>query len=129
MKLHHFGFATKSIERSSQAYHTLGYEIVSDVIIDPVQRVRLQFLEAPGFPLLELVEPLSGDSPVSTILRKYGCSLYHSCYEVNDIRMKINELRKEDFLVIIKPVEAIAFKNLIAFLYHSETGLIELLQK
>lgn len=129
MELHHYGFATKSLERSSKAYYSFGYQKVSEIIKDPVQNVKLQFLQLPGFPLIELVEPLSDQSPVSKIIDKNGCILYHSCYEVDDIHLKIIQLRKVGFLTVVKPVEAVAFKRLIAFLYNPATGLIELLQK
>lgn len=129
MELHHYGFAAKSLEESSKAYYSLGYQKVSEIIIDPVQKVKLQFLQLAGLPLIELVEPLNAQSPVSKIIDKNGCILYHSCYEVDDIHFKIAELRKERFLIVVKPVEAVAFKRLIAFLFNPGTGLIELLQK
>ena len=129
MELHHYGFATKSLEQSLKGYQSLGYQKISEIITDPIQHVKLQFLELPGFPLIELVEPLSSKSPVSKILDKNGSILYHSCYEVNDIYLKIKELRKQGFLIVVKPVEAVAFKRLIAFLYNPATGLIELLQR
>ena len=129
MDLHHYGFATKSLVQSSKAYFSLGYQKVSETIIDPIQNVKLQFLQLPGYPLIELVEPLNAQSPVSKIIDKSGCILYHSCYEVNDLYSKIAELRKDGFLIVVKPVEAVAFKRLIAFLYNPAVGLIELLQK
>jgi methylmalonyl-CoA/ethylmalonyl-CoA epimerase len=129
MELHHYGFATKSLEQSLKAYRSLGYEKISEIITDPVQDVKLQFLQLRGLPMIELVEPLSEQSPVTKILDKNGCILYHSCYEVNDIYIKIKELRKEGFLIVVKPVQAVAFNRLIAFLYNPAAGLIELLQK
>ena len=130
MILHHFGFASKSIEKSSQVYQILGYQVVSEIIVDPIQKVKLQFLKKSNDPFLELVEPLVTESPISKILEKNGSTLYHSCYEVMDIEIKIRELRKSGFVMVVKPIEAVAFEGrLISFLYNAYIGLIELLQK
>lgn len=129
MTLHHYGFATANLQASADAYSSLGYEKVTEVITDPIQNVKLLFLQRRGEPLVELVEPLSAASPVSNILQKNGPTLYHSCYEVSDIEETIKDLRKKGFVVIVKPVAAIAFDNRpISFLYNKHIGLIELLQ-
>lgn len=130
MKLHHYGFATKSIEKSSLAFKSLGYAEVSKKIYDPLQGVDILFIKNAADHLIELVEPAQFENPVSKILSKSGCSIYHICYEVTDIEATIAQLKKEKYLVVLKPTPAIAFNNrYICFLYHSQLGLIELLQK
>ncbi len=82
------------------------------------------------YPLLELVEPVSEKSPVRNILNKAGVSAYHFCYEVENLNDSIAELRKKKFMLLVKPVEAVAFDGRkICFLYHKDAGLIELLEK
>lgn len=130
MELHHYGFATSNIADCLEAYKALGYEATTNIIEDKIQNVRLLFLKRPGEALIELVEPIDERSPVSAILKKSGPTLYHICYEVEDIAQSISELRAKKYLVVVKPVPAIAFNNrLISFLYHKHTGLIELLEK
>ena len=129
MTLHHYGFATANIQATADAYGNIGYERVTDIITDPIQNVKLLFLQRKGEPLVELVEPLSSASPVSNIIQKNGPMLYHSCYEVSDIEEAIKDLRKKGFVVVVKPVPAVAFNNRpISFLYNKHIGLIELLQ-
>jgi methylmalonyl-CoA/ethylmalonyl-CoA epimerase len=67
---------------------------------------------------------------ISNILKKVGVSAYHICYETNRLQETIEEMEKQDFRVLVEPVEAIAFDNRkICFLYHVDIGLIELLEK
>ena len=129
MDFHHVGVATRSLEQTAQLYNELGYQ-GSAVIIDPIQKVRLLFLNRLNSPLVELVEPVEATSPVTNILKKNGVIPYHFCYAVENLEMKISELKQSRYFVIVKPVEAIAFDNRkIAFLYHNHMGLIELIEK
>jgi methylmalonyl-CoA/ethylmalonyl-CoA epimerase len=129
MRLHHYGFATDSIENSASKFEKLGY-IRTTSCIDLIQKVKILFLQLENFHLLELIEPLSEDSPVTKIINKNKATLYHICYEVDVITDSINQLREKGFVLIMKPVPAIEFENrLVCFLYNSHTGVIELLAK
>ena len=126
---HHVGIATKSIERTAALFMDAGYKMTT-VIFDPKQNVNISFLEKAGSPLLELVEPVDETSPVRNILNKVGVSAYHFCYEVESLDDSIVQLRQKKFMLLVKPIEAVAFNGRrICFLYHKETGLIELLEK
>jgi methylmalonyl-CoA/ethylmalonyl-CoA epimerase len=126
---HHIGIATGSIEKTSEFYLSLGFD-ASEQVIDSIQKVKILFLRKKDMPTIELLEPVSEDSPVTKILQKGGVSPYHICYETPGIHESIVELRKNKFIPLSSPVEAIALDNrLICFLYSEFAGLIELLQK
>jgi len=126
---HHIGLATKNISLTRNCYQTLGF-CATEVIIDPVQKVKVCFLRKDGHPPLELLKPLDAESPVNNILDKVGTSLYHICYETSDMEGAISFLRKNKFLNIAKPVQAVALINRkIAFLYSKDAGLIELIER
>jgi methylmalonyl-CoA/ethylmalonyl-CoA epimerase len=130
MKLHHYGFAAKSIEKSLREFEKLGYKAVSEQIHDPVQGVNLLFINNGYDHLIELVSPAGEESPVTKILGKNGSSLYHICYEVAHLDTVIDDLKSKRFIVVLPPTPAIAFQNRnISFLYNPSTGLIELLEK
>jgi methylmalonyl-CoA/ethylmalonyl-CoA epimerase len=131
MILHHYGFATANIEETARQFEIIGYKKTEiGLIIDPLQNVRLLFLQKDKTPILELVEPMPGNSPVTKIVQSGGSTLYHTCYEVDSIEASKNELRKKGFVMVVNPVPAVAFDNrLICFLYNRFTGLIELLEK
>ena len=130
MKVHHYGLATKSIEKSIKSFRALGYETCSTIIFDPLQGVNLLFLKNENDHLIELVEPGQEENPVAKILYKLGSSLYHICYEVENLDLKIEELKKQRFVQIIPPTPAVAFNGRkICFLYNPNLGLIEFLEK
>lgn len=126
---HHIGYAVFSIERTASLYIPAGW-ICSETIFDPLQKVRIAFLERSNTPLIELVEAVDEQSPVIQIIKKSGVSPYHVCYEVSDIEFAIREMRKKRFLPLFTPVPAVAFNNCrICYLYHNDVGLIELLEQ
>jgi methylmalonyl-CoA/ethylmalonyl-CoA epimerase len=101
-----------------------------NTILDILQNVNVCFLQSAGAPLLELVEPVDQNSPVSNILKKVGVAPYHLCYEVDNLEDSIQELENNDFKLLVEPIKAIAFDDRkICFLYHVDVGLIELLEK
>jgi len=126
---HHVGIAVESIEKTAILFTEAGYKMTT-VVFDPKQNVNISFLEKDGSPLLELVEPVDEKSPVRNILNKVGVSAYHFCYEVGNLNDSIAQLRKKKFMLLVKPVETVAFDGRkVCFLYHRETGLTELLEK
>jgi methylmalonyl-CoA/ethylmalonyl-CoA epimerase len=126
---HHVGIAVSSIDAAASHYVEANYR-ATNTIFDPAQNVNIAFLERPGSPLLELVEPIDRTSPVCNILKKSGVSAYHFCFEVENLAESIRNMERKGYRVIVEPVEAIAFDNRkISFLYHVDTGLVELLEK
>jgi len=130
MKMSHLGIAVKSIESSVVMYkESLGWKEITELTYDSVQKVNILFMGDRHGSKFELLEPSSSDSPISKILdRRIG--LYHICYEVQDINLKIQELTKTGFYLISGPVEAVAFdKRLIAFLINRDNLIIELVEQ
>lgn len=126
---HHIGVATKSITECADIYCKLGYEM-SDIKIEPTQNVKICFLSKKGNPLVELVEPLSNNTPVSNIVKNSGTTLYHICYEVKDITKSTEELEELNFRLLFEPIKSEAMDDgLFCYLFSSEIGLIELYQK
>src|SRR5690242_21751447 len=105
MVLHHYGFATSNIEKSEKTFALLNYKRLGEIVFDPVQKVKILFLQNDKDPLLELIEPVDSEAPVYKILSKNGSTLYHSCYETDDIQESIEILKKEKFVLLFKPVK------------------------
>ena len=128
LTFHHIGIASRDIAKTQAFYLQMGYT-ASPIVEDPVQHVRISFLEKDGAPRLELLEPLDEQNPVARTLATVGVTPYHICYEVQDIEAAIAELRGQRFLLVNGPVPACAMENKrIAFLYQKNTGLIELVE-
>ena len=127
--LHHIGIATHDLQKSILAFSNLGYKS-ENIIVDPIQNVKICFLEKEDSPLLELVSSIYNEGPVNNIVSKVGTTAYHFCYLTDNIENTINEFKKQKFKLIVKPVIAIAFNNRkICFMHNQSTGLIEFLEK
>ena len=74
----HIGIACRDIEKTKGFYLTMGYRATATVE-DPVQHVRICFLEKEGEPRLELLEPLDDQSPVLRTLTAVGVVVQLQC--------------------------------------------------
>lgn len=125
---HHIGVAVKDIDKTAALYEQGGYQ-KSEPIFDPVQNVTICWLTKASMPTVELLAPVDETSPVCKILEKNGVTPYHTCYVVEDIEQAIVDLRQQKYVLVSKPVEAVAIHNSkVAFLHHRQVGLIEIVE-
>jgi methylmalonyl-CoA/ethylmalonyl-CoA epimerase len=127
--LHHVGYATRDIAKSRKLYEDPGFAATTEVIHDPIQKVRVIFMATGTAVLVELVEPAADDSPVLNFLTKQGPGLHHLCYEADDLDAECARMREQGGIITCAPVPAVAFAGRrIAFVFRRE-GLIELLER
>lgn len=132
MKLHHVGIVVDDIKSGIQRYKALfGFVPITEVADDLIQKVSVVLLsnpEADGVPI-ELIAPLTGDSPVSNIL-KGNVRLYHLCFLVENIDDALKNFRSNGSIIISGPVPAELFDGKkIAFVYTPDKYVVELLEK
>ena len=132
MKLHHVGIVVDDIESGIRRYRAMfGFVPVTEVVNDQVQKVSVVLLsgpEADSVPV-ELIAPLTNDSPVSKIL-KGNVRLYHLCFLVTDIEEELKKFRSNGAIIISGPVPADLFEGKrIAFVYTPDNYVVELLEK
>ena len=125
---HHIGIATKDIDATASVYVSGGYNR-SATIFDPIQNVNICWLTKDGSPTIELLAPVDEKSPVNKTIEKNGVTPYHCCYVVDNINITVDELRKQKYVMVSKPAEAVAFKgSRVCFLFNKNVGLIELVE-
>lgn len=130
MRLHHVAYTTDDLDRkAAQLSEMFGFKPTAAPVIDPIQQVRIQFLDMGDGSLLELLEPHGEKSPISGHLRKGG-GLYHLCYEVDDLEGTLDRLRDSgDAFIVCEPVAAPAIDNRrVAFVVTSDRDLVEFLE-
>jgi methylmalonyl-CoA/ethylmalonyl-CoA epimerase len=129
MTIDHVGIVVGSLERAAAYYiSAFGLRTVRDRIVDPLQDVELQFLEDDGGARLELIHPLSENSPVARAL-KQGGGLNHICYRVADLESSIQAMVANGAKVVREPLPAAAFDGRrVTFLYTRERELIEFVE-
>jgi len=128
IKIHHIGYAVQDLEKSINEFFELGYSKKGDTTHDHKRKVAIQFMKN-GIHIIELIAPLSESSPINSILMKVGNSPYHMCYEVDDMVSEITRLSQKAYIVLEDAQEALAIdRRRVAFLYHDDVGLIELIE-
>ncbi|BAZ25058.1 hypothetical protein NIES4073_59620 [Kalymmatonema gypsitolerans NIES-4073] len=129
LALHHIGVAVPSISAGLNLYSAMGFEAATPIYHDPIQKVRVQFINSGSDVLIELVEPAETDSPVSNFLKKRGSGFHHLCYLVDDINSSCEYVREQGGIITCTPVPAVAFQGKhIAFVYWHGT-IIEFLER
>jgi len=130
LNLHHAGMAVKNVHEASAFYVGMGYELMSQVIHDPIQTAYVQFLKLPEDQVyLELVAPDRADSKLSNALQEGG-GLNHLCYSTEDIEAACEDMRTAGFFLISAPVGAVAFAGRrVAWFRGPNRLLVELVER
>ena len=130
MKIHHIGIATHEIGVAADVWDDLLGLQVDHTEEVAGQRVRVCMLPV-GESRLELLEPMSPDSPISKFLEKRGGGIHHIALSVEDIRATLQALKKKGARLIDQEPRAGAGGCLVAFIHPSSTGgvLLELVQE
>ncbi|MBN2345514.1 MAG: methylmalonyl-CoA epimerase [Candidatus Aminicenantes bacterium] len=129
-KIDHIAIAVKSLAEEIPRYRdVLGLEFLGSETV-PEQKVTVAFFKA-GDVSIELLEPLSPDSPISAFIEKKGGGLHHLSLEVDDIREAIRGLREKGVPMIDAEPRRGAHDALIAFAHPKGFSgvLYELMQK
>ena len=130
VRQHHTGIAVASVDASRQFYEQqLGAIWLGDEVVT-TQQVRVGFLQlgASGSPLIELLEPLTDDSPLARFLARRGPGLHHVAYQVDDLPAALARLAAAGVRLIDTVPRAGAHQMQVAFLHPDAAGgvLIEL---
>jgi methylmalonyl-CoA/ethylmalonyl-CoA epimerase len=129
MKLDHIGIATRELEEALSVWRdALGLMVDStDEVAE--QGVRVAMLPIGGTHI-ELLEPLSQDSPVGKFLQKRGPGIHHIAIRVTNIREALRELKAKGARLIDETPRVGPNGCLIAFIHPSATNgvLLELVE-
>jgi methylmalonyl-CoA/ethylmalonyl-CoA epimerase len=129
MEIDHIGIATSNIEDAIGFWRQALGLVPEHVEEVPQQKVRVCMLPV-GDSRIELLEPMSDDSPISKFLEKRGPGIHHIAVEVDDISAVLAELKDKGAKLIDEQPRAGAGGCLVAFIHPSSTGgvLLELVQ-
>jgi methylmalonyl-CoA epimerase len=101
--------------------------IHTEVVED--QKVRVAMLPL-GESRIELLEPMSDDSPISKFIEKRGGGIHHVAVEVDDINASLAEMREQGTRLIDEKPRLGAEGCLVAFVHPASCNgvLLELVQ-
>ncbi len=129
LRLDHVAIAVRNLEESLLFYREqLGLKCL-DIEMVEEQGVRVAKLDL-GNTHIELLEPLSPDSPVGKFLSQRGPGIHHICIGVRDIRKELACLQEKGAQLIDRQPKIGAGGAEIAFVHPRATGgvLLELSQ-
>ena len=127
--VNHIGIATPSLDDSVALWSKLGFTPSEDKINED-QGVKIRYLKGSGNTRIELLEPLSEESPVGRFIESRGPGVQQIAIDVEDIESMISELVGIG-VRMVSEVPVIGSDGLrIAFVHPSSTGgvLIELVE-
>ena len=129
MKIHHIGIATAEIGGAAEIWDDL-LGLKADHTEEVAgQRVRVCMLPI-GESRLELLEPMSADSPISKFLEKRGGGIHHIALSVENICATLQDLKAKGARLIDEEPRVGASGCLVAFIHPSSTAgvLVELVE-
>jgi methylmalonyl-CoA/ethylmalonyl-CoA epimerase len=129
-KIDHIGIAVRSIEESLKFYVDILQLQLEGVEEVESEKVKVAFIKA-GETKLELLEPISSDSPIAKYIEKKGEGIHHVALGVTSIEERIQYMRENGIKMIHESSKPGAGGAQIAFMHPKSTGsvLIELCEK
>ena len=131
MKLHHIGIVVENIQKSlGDLIKYLDFESTTMPSLVGSQKVNICFLKTNNV-FLELIEPAEENSPISNFIKKGG-GFHHLCFEVDDIHLELEKMKKNGAHVVVDVVKGFE-ERLTAFVMldmkNTNCNLIELAEK
>ncbi len=131
-KLRHVGVAVPSLGPATEVLESLfGYRVISGPFDDPIQKVMVNFLTQAedNVAEIELIAPLTEDSPIKSMLSKGSGGAYHLCFETNDMEKALTHAKSQGCIVVSPPAPAVSFSGRrIAWIYTKTRQLFELVE-
>ena len=127
--VNHIGIATPSIDESGELWSKLGFSQSVDKISED-QGVKIRYLQGIGNTRIELLEPLSKETPVGRFIERRGPGVQQIAIDVDDIESMISDLIDMGVRMVSEEPIIGSDGHRIAFVHPSSAGgvLIELVE-
>ncbi|OGE24230.1 MAG: methylmalonyl-CoA epimerase [Candidatus Dadabacteria bacterium RIFCSPHIGHO2_12_FULL_53_21] len=116
--LYHVAIAVRNIDEVEKLFETaLGLRVEHREVVED-QGVRTSMLvPEKGGTALELLEPLSSESPISKFLDKRGEGIHHICFLVDDIEAALDRLKRDGVKLIDETPRPGSYHSRVAFIH------------
>jgi methylmalonyl-CoA/ethylmalonyl-CoA epimerase len=119
--VHHIGIAVGDLDASIGLYAALFGTTLEHRDIVEEQGVEAASLSAGGS-RIELLAPLGPDTPVGRFLASRGPGLHHVAFEVVDVALELDRLRRDGVQLIDETPRRGLFGLQVAFVHPEATG-------
>ena len=128
-EIDHLGIAVKSLAQAKTFYQNLGMQVMPEETVAQ-EKVRLAMVPL-GESRIELLEPLSDDSPIAYFLAKRGEGLHHVSLRVDNLQSTVESLKKSGVRLINEQIQVGAGGHLYVFVHPASAGgvLLELCEE
>jgi methylmalonyl-CoA/ethylmalonyl-CoA epimerase len=121
LNVHHLGIAVPDVDAAVLVYSDLfGATLEHRESLDDQGVLAASLLVGPS--RIELLEPLSQDTPVGRFLAKRGPGMHHVAFEVEDVAAELARLRAHDVQLIDEEPRRGLFGLQVAFVHPEATG-------
>lgn len=128
MKIHHVGYLVANIDKAMKTFGDLGYELTQDTVNDTGYGVDISFMKNGDY-LIELVSPVTEESVVRGLMKRFKNSPYHICYECDQLEAAVDDMKSKGFVAWDEPHVAPALQDKrVCFMIHPKAGMIELVE-
>lgn len=127
----HVGVAVKNLDEAIRVYtDVLGFKLEGVQVLTE-RKVKVAFISTGGDTRIELLEPLSSDSPVAKFLESRGEGIHHFAVAVENIEAILKELKRKGVVLVDDTPRTGAEGARIAFIHpKSMRGvLLELVER
>lgn len=128
-KVDHIAIAVKDLEGAIRVYRDLlGLDFAGREAV-PEQGVEVAFFDLDGL-RLELITPLTEESPIANFLEKRGGGFHHICFQVDDIKSELERLEAKGMRLISKEPGVGSEGRKVGFLHPRSTfgALVEVIE-
>jgi methylmalonyl-CoA/ethylmalonyl-CoA epimerase len=127
--VNHIGIATHSLDESGELWSKLGFSQSVDKVSED-QGVKIRYLQGTGNTRIELLEPLSKQTPVGRFIERRGPGVQQIAIDVDDIESMISDLIDIGVRMVSEDPVIGSDGRRIAFVHPSSAGgvLIELVE-
>lgn len=127
--LNHIAIAVSNFEEAIERFlldFGLNYKGVEDVV---AAKTKTAFFPITGTQI-ELIHPMSDDSPVQKFLNRRGGGLHHICFESDALDDDVARLKQKGYRFITEKPQIGAHNSRVIFIHPKSTGgvLIELVE-
>lgn len=115
-QINHIGIAVESLDKHIPFYRdVLGLQLdgIEEV---PDQKVKVAMFKV-GEVHIELLEPVSEDSPIAKYIEKKGEGMHHIAYQSDDIEKELSGLKEKEIQMIDEQPRPGAHGSKIAFIH------------
>jgi methylmalonyl-CoA/ethylmalonyl-CoA epimerase len=120
-RIEHLGIGVPSLEEAMKLYRDALKLPVADLEILADMKLKVIKVKA-GDTVLELLEPLPGETVISKFLAERKGGIHHVCFEVDDVRGATMELASRGYEPLWPEPRRGAGNRLVNFLKPKNTG-------